>query len=79
VRAGAIADSLGSLRRPWLHGEHLYWRAAIIGALGEHALAVQLLRQANHEGQAMMSWHAAPPLAALRGFPQFEDLIRPRR
>jgi tRNA A-37 threonylcarbamoyl transferase component Bud32/TolB-like protein/tetratricopeptide (TPR) repeat protein len=79
VRAGAIADSLGSLRRPWLHGEHLYWRAAIIGALGEHALAVQLLRQANHEGQAMMSWHAAPPLAALRGFPPFEDLIRPRR
>jgi len=80
-RAGAraIADSLGALRRPWLFGEHTFWRAAIMGALGERELAVQLLRQAHSEGQPMQSWHYTAPLQTLHTYPAFKTLIRPER
>jgi TolB-like protein len=80
-RAGAraIADSLGALRRPWLFGEHTYWRAAIMGALGKRDLAVQLLRQAYGEGQPMHTWHYVGPLQPLHTFPAFEALVRPQR
>jgi tetratricopeptide (TPR) repeat protein len=77
--ARAIADSLGALRRPWLFGEHTYWRAAIMGALGERDLAVQLLRQAYGEGQPMHPWHYVGPLEPLHSFPAFEALVRPQR
>jgi TolB-like protein len=77
--ARAIADSLGALRRPWLFGEHTYWRAAIMGALGERDLAVQLLRQAYGEGQPMYTWHYVGPLQPLHTFPAFEALVRPQR
>jgi tRNA A-37 threonylcarbamoyl transferase component Bud32/TolB-like protein len=79
VRARAIADSLGTLQRRWLFGEHVFWRAAIMGALGERALAVELLQQAHREGQPMNTWHAHPALAALRGDAGFEALVRPKR
>jgi serine/threonine-protein kinase len=78
ARARAIADSLGALKRRWLFGTNTFWRAAILGALGERDLAVQLLRQTNREGQRMESWHYTAALDSLRGFPAFEALIRPR-
>jgi tetratricopeptide (TPR) repeat protein len=78
-RAKTIADSLGALHRPWLFGRHTYWRAAIMSALGEQELAVQLLKQANGEGVAMDSWHFAFELASLRGYAPFEALIRPQK
>ena len=76
-RARAIADSLGTLQRKWLFGEHTYWRAAIVGALGDQELAVQLLQQSHTEGQSMQAWHFTTELRALHGFPPFETLIRP--
>ncbi len=80
-RAGAhaAADALGALRRPWLFGAHTFWRGAILGALGERDQAVQLLQQANREGQQMQHWHYLGALDSLRGYPAFEALIRPRR
>ena len=79
VRARAIADSLGAIRRPWLFGVHTFWRAAIMGALGERDQAVQLLQQANRQGQPMQSWHYIDALDSLHGYPAFEALIRPQR
>lgn len=79
VRARAIADSLGALRRPWLFGEHTFWRAAITGAVGDCELAVQLLQQAHRQGQPMHSWHSSIALDSLRGCAAFEALIRPQR
>lgn len=79
ARARAAADSLGALRRPWLFGTHTFWRAAIMGALGERDAAVQLLQQASREGQAMHTWHYHGALDALRGYAPFESLIRPQR
>lgn len=78
-RARAIADSLGALRRPWLFGAHTYWRAAIMGALGERPLALQLLQQSNAEGRQMDTWHYAAALDSLRGYAPFEALVTPQR
>ena len=79
ARARAIADSLGAMRRPWLFGANTFARAAIMGALGDRPLAVQLLRQAHAEGQWMDGWHYATALDSLRGYAPFEALIRPER
>ena len=79
VRARAIADSIGAIHRPWLFGVHTFWRAAIMGALGERDQAVQLLQQANREGQPMQSWHYIDALDALHGYPAFDALVRPQR
>jgi hypothetical protein len=78
-RAAIIADSLGALHRKWLFGTNTEWRAAITLALGDKERAVQLLRQASREGAGMESWHYAAHLDALRGYPPFEELIRPQR
>jgi DNA-binding SARP family transcriptional activator/TolB-like protein len=79
ARAQAAADSLGALKRPWLFGAHTFWRAAIMGALGEHDQAVQLLRQANREGQQMQEWHYTRALESVRGYAAFGALVRPKR
>ncbi len=77
--AQATADSLGALARPWLFGANTFWRAAIVGALGERDAAVQLLRQAHREGQQMQRWHYVSALDSLRGYPGFDALIRATR
>lgn len=77
--AQAAADSLGALRRPWLFGVHTFWRAALVGALGERDLAIQLLQQAKREGQQLQEWHFTSALESMRTYPAFEALIRPRR
>jgi hypothetical protein len=79
AHARALADSLGALHRRWLFGRNTFWRAVILGALGEKDQAVQLLRQSQREGQSMEEWHYTPALAALHGYPSFEALIRPQR
>ncbi len=78
-RARAIADSLGTLQRQWMFGANTFWRAAIVGALGEHELAVQLLQQALSEGRSMETWHYVAALGSLHGQPSFERLVRPQR
>ena len=79
ARARVIADSLGKLQRPWLFGSHTFWQAVIVGALGKRDVAVDLLRQANHAGQPMYTWHYVGALQSLHGFPAFETLVRPER
>jgi len=79
ARARAAADSLGALKRRWLFGSHTLWSAAINGALGERERAVQLLAQANGEGQQMQSWHYSDALTSLHGYAPFDALVRPRR
>ena len=68
VRARAIADSLGALKRPWLFGNHTFWRAAIVGAMGDRDLAMQLLLKSHGEGQPMDTWHFSPALNGMRGY-----------
>ncbi len=78
-RARAVADSLGALKRPFILGTQTYWRAVILGALGEREQAVVLLRQAIREGQSAPTWHYVEPLASLRGYAPFEAMITPHK
>jgi tetratricopeptide (TPR) repeat protein/TolB-like protein len=58
----------------------LYWRAQIAAQLGDRAGATELLRDAIGRGLPfyLMFFHHAPELEALRGYPPFEALVRPR-
>ena len=76
--ARTLADSLGALQRKWLFGANLFWRAALLGALGDKAQAVDLLQQAHSKGQRKEKWHYIAALDSLHGYPAFETLVRPR-
>jgi hypothetical protein len=76
-RARAVADSLGRLSHPSIVEE--FWRAAIVGALGDRAQAVQLLRKLNAGGTGMEQWHSDLALESLYRYPEFEELVRPKR
>ncbi|MCC6317087.1 MAG: protein kinase [Gemmatimonadaceae bacterium] len=78
-RAGAmaVADSLGALTRPWLFGNHTFWRAAIMAELGDREAAMTGLAEAYKQGVPKSLWHASYPLRALRGYPPFEVALRP--
>lgn len=54
-----------------------FWRACILGALGDRAKAVESLRRASEQGQSMANWHADPRLAAMWDFPLFRSLVWP--
>jgi hypothetical protein len=62
-----------------MFGLNTFWRGAILGALGDKDAAVQLLRQANLEGQWMEPWHYTPAIESLHGYAPFEALVRPAR
>jgi tetratricopeptide (TPR) repeat protein len=79
--AGAreMSDSLRGLDRPYLRGQHTYWRARIAALLGEEDEAVRLLWQSVGEGVPFgLGMHANPDLEPLHGFPPFEEFIRPK-
>jgi serine/threonine-protein kinase len=79
LRARAISDSLAASVREWDLGNTPYWRAAILATLGEKTEAVRLLRTAHQSGVSKAGWHYHPALRALRGFSEFEALIRPQK
>jgi tetratricopeptide (TPR) repeat protein/TolB-like protein len=86
--AGAerIAEELRQIDRPYLYGESLYSRAMIAASLGDKPAAVQLLREAIAQGLGLgVEWegyavllHRAPEMAPLRGYPPFEELLKPK-
>ena len=78
-QARAIADSIGTLSRKWLFGNHAYWRGAVLAVLGEREAAVRLLQQAFDAGVSKNPQHFNLPLRSLRGYPPFEALIMPER
>jgi len=77
VRARQVADSLGKLKQPFMLGTNTYWQGVILSALGDRETAIQLLRQSVAEGRTMDRWHNAPELDALRGYPAFNQLLKP--
>jgi tetratricopeptide (TPR) repeat protein/predicted Ser/Thr protein kinase len=79
--AGAhlLSEKLRALKRPYLFGEHTAWRAAIAAQLGEKDQAVDLLRESFAEGQNYGVWvHRDVTLEPLRGYPAYEELVRPK-
>jgi hypothetical protein len=63
------------MNRPYIRGAHTYGRARIAAALGERDRAVDLLREAFAEGQAL-AWgtHGDYVFERLRGYAPFEQL-----
>ncbi len=61
---------------------NIYWRrAAIASQLGEPERAVELLREALAHGPGSFAYfdlHKDPYLAPLRGYPPFEELLKPK-
>jgi tetratricopeptide (TPR) repeat protein len=70
---------LAAIDRPKPWGHNTYRRARIAALLGESDDAVDLLRQAVGEGyQHWYEIHHDPDLASLRGYPPFDEFVRPR-
>jgi serine/threonine-protein kinase len=79
LRARAMADSIGLVQRKWLFGAQTWWRGAVLGALGEHEIAVRLLQQSFSAGQNRSGLQHNLALRSLRGYPSFEALLKPVR
>jgi hypothetical protein len=77
--AESIASTLGGARGAYLRGWHIYGQAAIAAHLGDKARAVSLLHDAVRHGVAAVQvydadWYLFP----LRGYPPYEELIKPQ-
>jgi DNA-binding SARP family transcriptional activator len=81
-REAARADSVLAARRgPFVRGMPTYWRACIAAQLRDRARAVTLLIQADAEGLILTlahALHADPSLERLKGYPPFQELLRPK-
>ena len=79
--AQRIEAELAALTRPYLRGDPAFWRACIAAQLGEKDRAVDLLRQAFAQGR-VRDWfgntHREIFLEPLRGYPPYEQLMKPR-
>ena len=80
AKAQQISQSLAVIETPYLFGQVTYVRACIASLLGHRPQAVALLRQAFAHGlhYGMHSLHSDPDLVPLRGYPPFEELLRPK-
>jgi tetratricopeptide (TPR) repeat protein len=74
-----ISDELKALIKPYLFGEHTYWRACIASLFGEKAQAVSLLRESFAQGGSYgVDLHRDIDLEPLRDYPPFQELIKPK-
>jgi tetratricopeptide (TPR) repeat protein len=74
-----IAAELEAIDRPYVFGAHTYWRGCIAALLGDRESAVQLLRDAFAQGfRYDVSIHRDVNLEPLRGYPPFQELLRPK-
>ena len=91
VGAAKILDELLKTDRPYLFGENSYRAACIASQLGENDRAVALLRETVSQGFAQpvssqkgllqwwsMTFHESMDLEPLRGYPPYEELVRPK-
>ncbi len=79
ARANAVA--LANLNRayPFEYGSITVWRANIAALLGDQEEAVLLLHRAMDQGVDWGMWlHRDMDLESLRGYPPFDELLRPR-
>jgi tetratricopeptide (TPR) repeat protein len=76
--AGRISKELGSIKRPYLFGNHIYWQACIAALLGEKERAVGLLREALSKGVSYTRLHPDIDLEPLWDYPAFIELIKPK-
>ena len=79
AEAQRVARVLAVRRYPYSYGQPALWRARIAAVLGDRDQAVALVREAFAQGLAVdLYLHALIDFAPLRGYPPFDDLMRPR-
>jgi tetratricopeptide (TPR) repeat protein len=77
--AERLLAELGAVDRPYLYGEHTYWRACITAHLGDHERAVDMLRDAFSQGKRYgIGLHRSMALEPLWDHPEFLELIAPK-
>ena len=76
LRISRILEDLGEDDQG---GDYTRWRASISSLLGERDEAVRLLRMAHERGYPYSAGlHLDMDLFPLRGYPAFEDFLRPK-
>jgi len=82
AEAARIDGLLATLEGPFTRGQATYWRACIAALLGERDRAVDLLARALDAGFVYpvryLDVHIEPSFTALRTYPRFQALVRPR-
>ncbi|UCE40659.1 MAG: hypothetical protein JSV17_14600, partial [Candidatus Aminicenantes bacterium] len=74
-----ISTELESIDRPYMFGNHTYWRALVASQLGDLEQAVELLREAFAQGRGYGVYlHRDMDLEPLREYPPFQELLRPK-
>jgi tetratricopeptide (TPR) repeat protein len=77
--AQQISEELKNIDRPYIMGEHTYWRACIASLLGEQEQAVALLREALSQGQSYgIGLLRDMDFESLRDYKPFKDLLKPK-
>jgi tetratricopeptide (TPR) repeat protein/predicted Ser/Thr protein kinase len=78
-RALQVSGELRALTKPYLFGNHTYWRACIASLLGNKEEAVALLREAFSQGKHYgVGLHRDLDLESLRDYPPFQELLKPK-
>jgi serine/threonine protein kinase/tetratricopeptide (TPR) repeat protein len=78
-KALQISAELKALTKPYLFGKHTYWQACIASLLGEKERAVALLRESFAQGREYdVNLHRDMDLEPLRGYPPFQELLKPK-
>jgi tetratricopeptide (TPR) repeat protein/tRNA A-37 threonylcarbamoyl transferase component Bud32 len=79
-KALKISEELKMINKPYLFGNHTYYRACIASLLGEREQAIALLREAFAQGLSYGAYlHRDINLESLRNYPPFQELVRPKK
>ena len=73
-----ISTQLEEVKRPYLYGNHTYWRARIAALLGDKENAVRLLRESIAQGQTYWGIITDIALGPLWDYKPFKELIKPK-
>jgi serine/threonine protein kinase/tetratricopeptide (TPR) repeat protein len=73
-----ISSLLEKMDRPYLFGQHTFWRARIASLLGEKENAVRLIREALAQGLSYAALHPVMDFEPLQEYPPFQELIKPK-
>jgi tetratricopeptide (TPR) repeat protein len=79
-KALKISEELKMINKPYLFGNHTYYRARIASLLSEREQAIALLREAFAQGLSYGAYlHRDVGLEPLRNYPPFQELMRPKK
>jgi class 3 adenylate cyclase/tetratricopeptide (TPR) repeat protein len=73
-----ISEKLRCIDRPYLFGQHTYWRARIAAILGEHEQVVKLLGESFAQGKRFsVTIHSTIDFESLKDYPPYKELLKP--